>query len=83
MVDELGHQLPNYQYPWLSRQEIVDAVEYFYGRYYFRPKIVYRIVRRGIFDRQEGRRLYQEARDFLRLRARRRKFTGNVFEKSR
>jgi hopanoid biosynthesis associated radical SAM protein HpnJ len=83
MSDELGHQLPNYQYPWLSRQEIVDAVEYFYGRYYFRPRIVYRIVRRAIFDRHERRRLYQEAGDFLRLRARRKKFTGHVFEKSR
>jgi hypothetical protein len=35
-----------------------------------------------MFDRHERRRLYQEARDFLRLRARRKKFTGNVFEKS-
>ena len=83
MSDELGHQLPNYEYPWLSRQEIVDAVEYFYGRYYFRPKVIYRIVRRAIFDRQERNRLYQEARDYLRLRARRKKFTGNVFEKTR
>jgi radical SAM superfamily enzyme YgiQ (UPF0313 family) len=83
MVDELGHQLPNYEYPWLSRQEIVAAVEYFYGRYYFRPKVVYRIVRRAMFDRHERRRLYQEARDFLRLRARRKRFTGNVFERSR
>jgi hopanoid biosynthesis associated radical SAM protein HpnJ len=83
MSDELGHQLPNYEYPWLSRREIVAAVEYFYGRYYFRPKVVYRIVRRAIFDRQERRRLYREAREFLSLRARRKKFTGNVFEKSR
>ncbi len=83
MSDELGHQLPNYEYPWLSRQEIVDAVEYFYGRYYFRLKVIYRIVRRAIFDSQERRRLYHEARDYLRLRARRKKFTGNVFEKTR
>ncbi|MGA2735366.1 MAG: hopanoid biosynthesis associated radical SAM protein HpnJ [Syntrophobacteraceae bacterium] len=83
MSDELGHQLPNYEYPWLSRQEIVDAVEYFYGRYYFRPKVIYRIIRRAIFDSHDRSRLYQEARDYLRLRARRKKFTGNVFEKTR
>jgi radical SAM superfamily enzyme YgiQ (UPF0313 family) len=40
MADELGHQLPNLQYPGLNREEIVEAVEYFYGRYYFRPRIV-------------------------------------------
>jgi hypothetical protein len=82
MSDELGHQMANYEYPWLTRQEIVDAVEYFYGSYYFRPKVIYRIVRRAIFDNQERRRLYHEARDYLRLRARRKKFSGNAFEKT-
>ena len=75
MADELGHQLPNIQYPGLSRQEIVEAVEYFYGRYYFRPRIVFRIVQRAIFDRVERRRLFQEAREYFQLRARRLKFS--------
>ena len=35
----------------------------------FRPKIIYRIVRRAIFDSSERNRLYKEARDYLRLRA--------------
>ncbi len=83
MVDELGHQLPNFEYPWLNRQEIVDAVEYFYGKYYFRPKVIYRIVRRAIFDADDRKRLYKEARDYLTLRARRKKFSGgHVFEKA-
>lgn len=83
MVDELGHQLPNFEYPWLNRQEIVDAVEHFYGTYYFRPKVIYRIVRRAIFDCDERKRLYKEARDYLSLRARRKKFSGgHVFDKS-
>ncbi len=82
MVDELGHQLPNFEYPWLNRQEIVDAVEYFYGKYYFRPKVIYRIVRRAIFDADDRKRLYKEACDYLSLRARRKKFSGgHVFEK--
>jgi radical SAM superfamily enzyme YgiQ (UPF0313 family) len=74
MTDELGHQLPNIQYPGLSRREIVEAVEYFYGRYYFRPRIVFRIVRRAMFDRTERNRLYREAREYLQLRAKRRRF---------
>jgi radical SAM superfamily enzyme YgiQ (UPF0313 family) len=74
MTDECGHQLPNLQYPGLSRKEIVDAVENFYGRYYFRPRIIFRILRRAIFDARECRRLFKEAKEFFELRAKRRKF---------
>ncbi len=74
MTDELGHQLPNIQYPGLSREEIVEAVEDFYARYYFRPRIIFRIVRRAIFDGCERRRLYKEAKEFFQLRAKRKKF---------
>jgi hopanoid biosynthesis associated radical SAM protein HpnJ len=74
MTDELGHQLPNLEYPGLSRKEIVEAVEYFYDRYYFRPRVVFRIVRRGLFNHTERKRLYKEAKEFLRLRARRKQF---------
>jgi hopanoid biosynthesis associated radical SAM protein HpnJ len=74
MTDECGHQLPNLQYPGLSREEIVEAVEDFYARYYFRPRIVFRIVRRAIIDSRERRRLYKEAREFFELRARRKGF---------
>ncbi len=76
ITDEMGHQLPNLRYPGLDRREIVEAVEDFYGRYYFRPRIVFRIVRRALFDRNERARLYAEAREYLRLRAKRKKFTG-------
>ena len=74
MTDEQGHQLPNIQYPGLSREEIVEAVEDFYARYYFRPRIIFRIVRRAIFDGGERKRLYQEAKEFFELRAKRKKF---------
>ncbi len=74
--DELGHQLPNFQYPGLSRQEIVEAVEYFYGRYYFRPRIIFRIVRKAVFDGEERSRLFKEAREYLWLRARRKRFSA-------
>src|SRR3954454_5765840 len=44
MTDETGHQLPNIIYPGLDRGELVDWVEKFYGEYFFRPKVVLRIV---------------------------------------
>ncbi len=75
MADELGHQLPNLQYPGLSREEIVEAVEYFYGRYYFRPRIVFRILRRALWDHDERTRLFREAKEYLQLRAKRKRFS--------
>ncbi len=74
MADELGHQLPNIRYPDLNRHEIVDAVEDFYGRYYFRPRIIFRILRKAVFNGEERRRLFKEAREYLSLRAKRKRF---------
>ena len=74
MTDETGHQLPHFEYPGLSRFEMMKAVEYFYDKYYFRPRIVVRIVKNAIFDGQERRRLYKEAKEYLSLRAKRKQF---------
>jgi hopanoid biosynthesis associated radical SAM protein HpnJ len=76
MTDDMGHQLPVIQYPGLSREEIVQAVEHFYDRYYFRPRIIFRIVRRAAFNGHERRRLYKEAKEFLQLRAKRKEFVA-------
>ena len=73
-TDELGHQLPNIGYPGLDRQYMGEMVERFYDRYYFRPKVIFRILRRAAFDGDERRRLYHEAKDFLQLCAKRRAF---------
>lgn len=74
MTDEQGHQLPNFHYPGLSEEDILKAVEDLYARYYFRPRIIFRIVRRALFDGNERRRLRQEGKEFLRLRAKRKGF---------
>jgi hopanoid biosynthesis associated radical SAM protein HpnJ len=74
MTDEGGHQLPNIIYPGLDRAELMDSVERFYDEFYFRPRVVWRIVRGAIFDGAERRRLYKEAREFMALRAKRKKF---------
>lgn len=71
LADEGGHQLPHIEYPGLNRQEMMAAVSRFYDDYYFRPRVVWRIVRKGLWDATERRRLYQEAVEFLRLRAER------------
>jgi radical SAM superfamily enzyme YgiQ (UPF0313 family) len=76
MTDDMGHQLPVIQYPGLSREEIVQAVEHFYDRYYFRPRIIFRIVRRAVFNSHERKRLYKEAKEFLQLRAKRKEFVA-------
>jgi hopanoid biosynthesis associated radical SAM protein HpnJ len=74
MTDEVGHQLPNIVYPGLDRAELVDWVERFYGEYYFRPRVIWRVVRKAIFDSAERRRLAKEAREYLALRSKRKKF---------
>jgi hopanoid biosynthesis associated radical SAM protein HpnJ len=76
MTDETGHQLPNIIYPGLDRGELVDWVERFYGEYYFRPRVVWRVVRKAIFDSAERKRLSKEAREYLALRSKRKRFVA-------
>ena len=73
MVDEGGHQLAHIEYPGLSADEILHSVHRFYDEYYFRPKAVFRILRKAAFDSVERKRLYKEARSFLKLRSQRNK----------
>ena len=73
MVDDGGHQLVQMQYPGLPADDIMAAVHRFYDEYYFRPKAVYRILKKAVFDGSERKRLYKEAKTFLKLRAARNK----------
>ena len=73
MVDDGGHQLVQMQYPGLPADDILAAVHRFYDEYYFRPKAVFRILKKAAFDSGERRRLYKEAKSFLKLRAARNK----------
>ena len=43
------------------------AVNRFYDRYYFRPRVAWRIVRDALWDGHERKRLYHEAVDFMKL----------------
>src|SRR5262252_8679693 len=77
MTDESGHQLPNVVYPGLDRGELVDWVERFYGEYFFRPRVVWRIVKKAMFNSDERRRLTKEAREYMALRSKRKKFVAD------
>ncbi|MFY9842276.1 MAG: hopanoid biosynthesis associated radical SAM protein HpnJ [Terriglobales bacterium] len=74
MVDDGGHQMVQIEYPGLPAAELMEAVHHFYDEYYFRPKAAYRILRKAIFDNSERKRLYKEARTFLKLRSQRHKW---------
>jgi len=73
MVDEGGHQLAHIQYPGLPADEILHSVHRFYDEYYFRPKAAFRILRKAMFTSGERKRLYKEAKTFLKVRAMRNK----------
>ena len=78
MTDEQGHQLPNIEYEGLSRADLIEAVERFYGEYYFRPRVAWRVMKKALLDGSERRRLYKEAREYLALRSKRRKFVRSA-----
>jgi len=74
MVDEGGHQIAHIQYPGLPADEILASVHRFYDEYYFRPKAAMRILWKAAFDSGDRKRLYKEARSFLKTRAMRHKW---------
>jgi len=51
-------------------------VERFYGEYFFRTRVIWRIVRKAIFNSSERRRLTKEAREYMALRSKRKKFVA-------
>jgi len=51
----------------------MSAVHRFYDEYYFRPKAVFRILRKAAFDSNDRKRLYKEAKSFMKLRSARNK----------
>jgi hopanoid biosynthesis associated radical SAM protein HpnJ len=80
MVDEGGHQLAHIEYPDLPAEEVMEAVHHFYDEYYFRPKAIFRVVKKAFFNNAERKRLYKEAKAFLALRSERNKWVKNKRE---
>ncbi len=55
MVDEGGHQMAQIQYPGLPADEIMESVHRFYDEYYFRPKAIYRILKKAALQQRRAR----------------------------
>ncbi len=73
-ADGGGHQLPHIIYPGLTLEQMMAGMNTFYDSYYLRPRIVWRIVRKALWDSHERKRLYGEAVEYLRVRAERWKY---------
>ncbi|HLH76089.1 MAG TPA: hopanoid biosynthesis associated radical SAM protein HpnJ [Candidatus Binataceae bacterium] len=65
LLDESGYQKCTVRYPGLSSQEIYAAVERFYRSFYFRPKYIFKAVRKMATSTEECKRLLKEGRQFL------------------
>ena len=77
MTDEVGHQLPKVIYPDLDEAELVEWVERFYGEYYFRARVIWRVVSKAMFNSHDRKRLAKEAKEYMALRRKRRKFVAD------
>src|SRR5215831_16042471 len=73
MVDEGGHQLAHIEYPGLPADEVLESVHRFYDEYYFRPKAIFRILKKAAANSNDRKRLYKEAKTFLKVRSQRNK----------
>ncbi|MBJ6801729.1 hopanoid biosynthesis associated radical SAM protein HpnJ [Geomonas propionica] len=64
-LDETGHQKCVINYPDLTNQEIFDAVELFYNKFYFRPRYIARSIFSMLVDSQMRRKLLKEGAQYL------------------
>jgi hopanoid biosynthesis associated radical SAM protein HpnJ len=83
LADAAGHQLPHLEYPGLGLEEMMAGVNRFYDSYYFRRRVIWRIVSKALWDGHERKRLYHEAVEFLRLRAERWRYALGASSRTR
>jgi len=67
LVNDRGVQLAALSYPHLSKDEIFQAMEVFYRRFYFRPAKIWEIVREMLADWQMLKRRLREGVEFFRF----------------
>jgi hypothetical protein len=63
--DEAGYQRCTVSYSDLPAEEIFAAVERFYRKYYFRPKYVFKALKKMVKSAEERKRMMIEGRQFL------------------
>ncbi len=67
-----GLQQSTLEYPGLSKEEIFEAVEIFYRRYYLRPRPILRIIKTMLEDKDVCVRRLREGYEFFKTMAQRR-----------
>jgi len=72
IVHDDGLQQSTLEYPGLSKEEIFEAVEVFYRRYFLRPKPILRIIKTMLQDKEVCVRRLREGYEFFRTMAQRR-----------
>jgi len=72
LVERDGFQQSALEYPGLSKEEIFEAVERFYHRYYLRPRPILRIVKTMLQDKDVCVRRLREGFEFFKSMAQRR-----------
>lgn len=65
VVNREGIQVPALRYDGLNADQMNAAVEEFYKRYYFRPRVLWRMIKPMLTDRDLRRRRLREGREFL------------------
>jgi hopanoid biosynthesis associated radical SAM protein HpnJ len=68
-----GIQTSALEYPGLSKEEIFEAVERFYNRFYFRPRPILRIIKTMLQDKGVCVRRLREGYEFFKFMAQRKK----------
>jgi radical SAM superfamily enzyme YgiQ (UPF0313 family) len=71
-----GIQNAAISYDGLSKEEIFEAVERFYRRYYLRPRPILRILKEMLQDKDEFGRRIREGREFFSFMAKRKEVAG-------
>ena len=78
LVSQAGIQQAAIEYADFTRQEIFDAVETFYNRFYLRPKPVLRIIGTMLRDKDVCMRRLREAREFFSFMHQRKRVSANT-----
>jgi hopanoid biosynthesis associated radical SAM protein HpnJ len=71
VVDQDGIQESTLEYPGLSKEEIFEALERFYRRFYFRPRPILRIIKTMLQDKDVCVRRLREGYEFFKFMAQR------------
>jgi hopanoid biosynthesis associated radical SAM protein HpnJ len=72
IIHDDGIQQSTLEYPGLTKEEIFEAVEVFYRRYYLRPKPILRIIKTMLQDKDVCVRRLREGYEFFKTMSQRR-----------